>query len=101
MYVDSCNIISLLFCKTCPALPFEYRGWKISIRILIKKVSIERTMKNIMEFYGLNIVLDETDQGMEIHSLVLNNYLMIFLTWIPSDVGNVSRHYADIYQKSV
>lgn len=58
-------------------------------------------MKNIMEFYGLNIVLDETDQGMEIHSLVLNNYLMIFLTWIPFDVGNVSRHYADIYQKSV
>lgn len=58
-------------------------------------------MKNIMEIYGLNIVLDETDQGMEIHSLVLNNYLMIFLTWIPFDVGNVSRHYADIYQKSV
>lgn len=48
MYVDSCNIISLLFCKTCPALPFEYRGWKISIRILIKKVS-----KNNEKYYGI------------------------------------------------
>ena len=39
-----------------------------------------------------------TLQWLHIHVYIL---LLISLTWIPFDVGNVSRHHADIYQEVV